>query len=129
MVKRAPKKLAGREKRRWRRTTGRGWPDVAGFLPGAGGAPAAGLPVGTPGADAGKPMDREKVAEQAQRLPLPARIALPVVLANDMHQERIQAELKDEQMESRQPARLPRPKTVPGSGRQTVSAPSSASMA
>ncbi len=83
---------------------------------GADGAPAAGLPVGTPGADAGKPMDPEKVAEQAQRLPLPARIALPVVLANDMHQERIQAELKDEQMESRQPARLPRPKTVPGSG-------------
>lgn len=83
---------------------------------GAGGAPAAGLPVGTPGADAGKPMDPEKVAEQAQRLPLPARIALPAVLANDMHQERIQAELKDEQPEPRQPARLPRPKTVPGSG-------------
>ena len=61
-------------------------------------------------------MDPEKVAEQAQRLPLPARIALPVAPANDMHQERIQAELKDEQMESRQPARLPRPKTVPGSG-------------
>jgi hypothetical protein len=83
---------------------------------GAGGAPTAGLPVGTPGADAGKPMDPEKVAEQAQRLPLAARIALPAVLANDMHQERIEAELKDQPPAPRQPARLPRLKTAPGAG-------------
>ena len=63
---------------------------------GAGGVPTSGLRAGTPGADAGKPMDPEKVAEQAQRLPLPARIALPAVLANEMHQERIEAELKDQ---------------------------------
>jgi hypothetical protein len=63
-------------------------------------------------------MDPERVAEQAQRLPLPARIALPAVLANEMHQERIEAELKDQPPEPRQPARLPRLKTVPGAGSQ-----------
>ena len=83
---------------------------------GAVGAPTAGLPAGTPGADAGKPMDPEKVAEQAQRLPLPARIALPAVLANERHQERIEDELKDQPPAPRQPARLPRLKTAPGAG-------------
>jgi hypothetical protein len=63
---------------------------------GAGGPPTAGLPVGAPGADMGKPMDPAKVAAQAQSLPLPARIALPAVLANSMHQERIQSELDDQ---------------------------------
>ena len=62
---------------------------------GARGSPAAGLPL-KPGADAGKPLDAGKVAEQAQRLPLPARIALPALLANTMHQERIMQEANDE---------------------------------
>ena len=58
------------------------------------------------------------MAEQAQRLPLPARIALPAVLANEMHQERIEAELQDQPPNPGQPARLPRPKTAPGAGSQ-----------
>ncbi|MGD0351401.1 MAG: PQQ-binding-like beta-propeller repeat protein [Verrucomicrobiota bacterium] len=62
---------------------------------GARGSPAAGLPL-KPGADAGKPLDAGKVAEQAQRLPLPARIALPALLANTMHQERIMQEASDQ---------------------------------
>jgi outer membrane protein assembly factor BamB len=61
---------------------------------GAGGSPAAGLPL-RPGANAGKALDPEKVAEQAQSLPLPARIALPALLANSMHQERIMQEADD----------------------------------
>lgn len=52
----------------------------------------AGLPVGTPGRDAGKPMDPAKVAEQAQHLSYPASIALPAILANSSHQEHILAE-------------------------------------
>jgi hypothetical protein len=56
----------------------------------------AGLPQGAPGSDAGKPLDPAKVAEQVQRLSVPAKIALPVVLANDLHQEQIMAEVNDE---------------------------------
>jgi hypothetical protein len=55
-----------------------------------------GLPLGTPGKDAGKPMDPRKVEAQAQRLSRPARIALPALLANSMNQERIMAEMGDE---------------------------------
>src|SRR5262249_30022560 len=55
----------------------------------------AGLPTGTPGKDAGKPLDPGKVAEQAQHLPLPARIALPALLAGNLNQERALAELDD----------------------------------
>ncbi|HXR03073.1 MAG TPA: PQQ-binding-like beta-propeller repeat protein [Verrucomicrobiae bacterium] len=54
----------------------------------AAGSPTAGLPL-KPGADLGKPLDPGKVAAQAQNLPLPARIALPALLANSMHQEQI----------------------------------------
>ncbi len=68
---------------------------------GARGTPMAGLPVGTPGADGGRPLDPAKTAEQAQRLPLPARIALPAVLAANVNQERALAETRDE------PARPP----------------------
>ncbi len=53
----------------------------------------AGLPTGTPGRDAGKVMDPAKVAAQAQHMSLPARIALPAVLANSWSQERALAEL------------------------------------
>ena len=71
---------------------------------GAAGSPSAGLPL-APGANAGKALDPGKVAEQAQRLPLPARIALPALLANSMHQERIMQEANDEPDDSR-----PRPR-------------------
>jgi putative pyrroloquinoline-quinone binding quinoprotein len=55
----------------------------------------AGLPVGMPGKDAGKGLDPSKVAEQAQHMSLPARIALPAILAVNMNQERALAELDD----------------------------------
>jgi hypothetical protein len=55
----------------------------------------AGLPVGVPGRDAGKVMDPKKVAEQAQRLPYAAKIALPAVLAHNLNQERTLAAYAD----------------------------------
>lgn len=55
----------------------------------------AGLPMGMPGRDGGKPMDPAKVAAQAQHLSYPARIALPATLAVNMNQERALAELND----------------------------------
>jgi outer membrane protein assembly factor BamB len=42
------------------------------------------------------PMNPGKVAEQAQNLTLPGRIALPALLANSSEQERLQAELNDQ---------------------------------
>jgi hypothetical protein len=62
---------------------------------GKGSAGKAGLPVGTPGRDAGKVMDAQKVAEQAQHLSLPARIALPAVIAHNINQERTLAAYED----------------------------------
>ncbi|HXP61972.1 MAG TPA: PQQ-binding-like beta-propeller repeat protein [Dongiaceae bacterium] len=55
----------------------------------------AGLPVGLPGKDSGKPMDPAKVARQAQHLSYPARIALTAVLASSRSQERALAEMRD----------------------------------
>jgi PQQ-like domain len=63
---------------------------------GAGNSAGAGFPIGRRGADAGKPLDPGKVAEQAQNLPLPAKIALPAVLATAANQERTMAELNDQ---------------------------------
>jgi outer membrane protein assembly factor BamB len=60
-----------------------------------GGQTTAGLPL-TPGTGAGGPMNPAKVGEQAQNLSLPGRIALPALLANSSEQERIAAELKDQ---------------------------------
>ncbi|HWI56793.1 MAG TPA: PQQ-binding-like beta-propeller repeat protein, partial [Bacillota bacterium] len=57
----------------------------------------AGLPIGTPGQDAGKPMDPAKVAEQAQNMRYAAKLALPALLANSATQERTLAELNDQQ--------------------------------
>ena len=62
---------------------------------GKGSSSQAGLPVGTPGREAGKIMDPQKVAEQAQRLSLPARIALPAIIAHNMNQERTLAAYSD----------------------------------
>ncbi|HYV28693.1 MAG TPA: PQQ-binding-like beta-propeller repeat protein, partial [Candidatus Eisenbacteria bacterium] len=56
----------------------------------------AGLPTGVPGTDMDKPMDPKKVAEQAQRLSYPARLALPAVLSNARSQERLLKELQDD---------------------------------
>lgn len=60
------------------------------------GTETAGLPIGTPGKDMGKPMDPAKVAEQVSHLSTPAKIALPAVLANSMSQERTLAALQDD---------------------------------
>jgi hypothetical protein len=69
---------------------------IAQNAPGATGSagiqPNTGLPL-TPGT---QPMNPAKVAEQAQNLSLPGRIALPALLANSSEQERIQAELNDQ---------------------------------
>jgi hypothetical protein len=52
-----------------------------------------GLPI-TPGKNPGKqPLDPAKVAEQASHLSLPAKIALPAVLANTVNQDRTLDEL------------------------------------
>ena len=48
-----------------------------------------------PGAAAGQPSDAQKLAEQAQNLNLPGRIALPALLANEMHEQQIMAEIND----------------------------------
>ena len=70
----------------------------------------AGLPTGVPGRDRGKPLDPAKVAQDAQNLPLPDRIALPVTLSSQLHQERILAELDDEP----EPPPRPRKASSPG---------------
>jgi len=63
---------------------------------GKGSSGKAGLPIGMPGKDAGKVMDPNKVAEQAQHLSYPAKIALPAILANNLNQERILAAMDDQ---------------------------------
>ena len=68
----------------------------------------AGLPVGMPGKDMGRPMDPAKVAQQAQNLSMPARVALPATLANSMNQERTLAAMNDQ------------PRASTGASRQTV---------
>ena len=60
-----------------------------------GNTPGAGLPIGRAGADSRNALDPEKVAAQAQNLPLAGRIALPAVLATAANQERTLAEMND----------------------------------
>lgn len=43
----------------------------------------------------GKPLDPNQVAQQAQNLNLPARIALPALLANVSHEQQLEAALRD----------------------------------
>ena len=70
--------------------------DLKPARPGSRARPAgAGLPT-IPGQDMGKPLDPAKVAEQAQHLPLAARIALPATLGNTLNQERTLKELNDD---------------------------------
>jgi PQQ-like domain len=70
----------------------------------------AGLPL-IPGATTG-PMNPAKVAEQAQHLNLPERIALPAILANSREEERIEAELHDEDHPHSNAAPIQRPRPV-----------------
>ncbi len=69
---------------------------------GAGGQATGGLPL-TPGAGSTGPMNPAKVGEQAQNLTTAGRIALPALLANDSEQERIAAELNDQDQTSANP--------------------------
>ncbi|MSU57030.1 MAG: hypothetical protein EXS35_02415 [Pedosphaera sp.] len=55
----------------------------------------AGLPIGKPGADGGKPLDPAKVEEQAAHMTLAGRIASPAVLAANRNQERTLAAMND----------------------------------
>jgi outer membrane protein assembly factor BamB len=83
-------------------------PNSSGTTGSTGIQPNTGLPL-TPGT---APMNPATVAEQAQNLSTPGRIALPALLANDSEQERIAAELNDENQISSgtQPsARQPKP--------------------
>jgi hypothetical protein len=59
-----------------------------------GGVELAGMPL-RPGSDGRKPLDPAKVAEQAQHMSMPARIALPALLAASFNQERALAEMDD----------------------------------
>ncbi len=69
--------------------------------------PNTGLPL-APGT---APMNPAKVGEQAQNLSLPGRIALPALVANNSEQERIAAELNDQDQTSSgtQPRAKPTP--------------------
>jgi outer membrane protein assembly factor BamB len=71
-------------------------PGARAVAAGKSGSAKAGLPLGMPGKDMGKVMDPKKVAEQAQHLSYPAKIALPAILANNMNQERTLAAMDDD---------------------------------
>jgi hypothetical protein len=82
---------------------------VAQNAPGNKGVESAG---GLPLTSGTEPMDPTKVAAQAQNLSLPGRLALPALLANSSEQERILAELKDQDQTAsggQPPARQPKP--------------------
>jgi hypothetical protein len=68
--------------------------------PGGSGLPSAN---GTPG----QPMDPSKVAEQAQNLTTPGRIALPALLANNLHQQQLMAEINDDNSPKHKPSAPP----------------------
>jgi hypothetical protein len=65
---------------------------------------SGGLPL-SPGANGTGPMDPNKVAEQAQNMSMPGRIALPALLANSSEQEQLAAEMQEEDQSGGPPAR------------------------
>jgi hypothetical protein len=60
------------------------------------GSGMAGLPTKPDGADSDKPLDPKKVAQQAQKLPYAARVALPATLSDVRHNQQIQQELNSD---------------------------------
>jgi len=85
-----------------------GGQNVSGMLEGAGIDPVTGLPL-TPGTE---PMNPAKTSAQAQNLSLPGRFVLPALLANSSEQERIAAELNEQEQTgsgTQPPARQTRP--------------------
>jgi hypothetical protein len=57
----------------------------------------AGLPTQPGGKDADKPLDPKKVAQDAQKLSYPAKVALPATLANTMHQNQVLRQIKNDE--------------------------------
>jgi outer membrane protein assembly factor BamB len=78
-------------------------------LPAPAGKSLAGMPGRMPGNDTGKALDPSKVAEQAQRMSLPGRIALPALLANSLYQERLMDEMNDNPKPKPSPTPAPKP--------------------
>ena len=78
--------------------------NVLGMLEGAGIDPVTGLPL-TPGTE---PMNPAKASAQAQNLSMAGRFVLPALLANSSQQERIAAELNDQNQT--RPGTQPSPK-------------------
>ncbi|MGH8022470.1 MAG: PQQ-binding-like beta-propeller repeat protein, partial [Limisphaerales bacterium] len=70
-------------------------------------SPQGGLPL-SPN-QAGQPLNPVGVAEQAQNMSLPARIALPALIANSEHNARIQQEIRSEDTQGRRPPPQSRP--------------------
>jgi hypothetical protein len=69
---------------------------------------------GLPGtaADNGQPLNPQQVEAQAQNLKLPARIALPALLANAAHEQQLEAALKDDPQHPRPAHSRSRPEEV-----------------
>jgi len=65
----------------------------------AGNPATGGLPV--TGLDNSRPLDPNAVAAQAQNLKIPARIALPALLANASHEQQLEAVLKEDAQHTR----------------------------
>jgi hypothetical protein len=80
---------------------------------GAAGPPQGGLPL-TPD-QAGQPMNPAKVAEQAQNMTLPGRIALPALIANSAHNAQINQEVRKEDNQGQRPQRRGAPSRQPAS--------------
>jgi hypothetical protein len=57
--------------------------------------PGAGLEQSS-GPGAGRPLDPQKISQQAQNLTLPGRIALPALLGSAIHRQQVQAALNDD---------------------------------
>jgi hypothetical protein len=62
------------------------------------GSQTTGLP-NTPGVDMDKPLDPAKVAQDAQKLPYAAKVALPATLSNAKHQNEIFKEIKEDEQQ------------------------------
>src|SRR6185437_1282624 len=62
-----------------------------------------GLPTTAGGPDSDKPMDPNKVAQDAQNLPYAAKLALPATLSNTKHQQDILNEIKEDEGDNRPP--------------------------
>lgn len=62
-----------------------------------------GLPT-NPNDDSGKPLDPNKVAQDAQHLPYAAKIALPATLSNAKHQQELMKEMNEEDAQNQRGA-------------------------